>query len=71
MDPLQFTGFKHNIGLYPHPIVVKAFQDRLTEYKTSSSTVQFPLDQPLPSDLIYEIAVYRVRESNEKGVKWM
>jgi len=67
----QFAGFKKHVGLYPHPDVVKAFQDRLTEYKTSSSTIQFPLDKPLPSDLIYEIAVFRVRESKEKGVKWM
>jgi uncharacterized protein YdhG (YjbR/CyaY superfamily) len=66
----QFAGFKHHIGLYPHPNVVKAFQDRLTDYKTSSSTIQFPLDKPLPSELIFEIAIYRVRESKEKGVKW-
>ena len=67
----QFAGFKHHVGLYPHPKVVEAFQDRLAEYKTSSSTIQFSLEKPLPSDLIYEIAVYRVRESKEKGIKWM
>ncbi|HSQ27304.1 MAG TPA: DUF1801 domain-containing protein [Anaerolineales bacterium] len=66
----QFAGFKKHVGLYPHPDVVKAFEDRLTVYKTSSSTIQFPLDKPLPSDLIYELAVYRVRESKEKGIKW-
>ena len=67
----QFAGFKQHVSLYPHPNVVKAFQDRLTEYKTSSSTIQYPLDKPLPSELIYEIAVHRVCESNEKGIKWM
>jgi uncharacterized protein YdhG (YjbR/CyaY superfamily) len=66
----QFAGFKKHVGLYPHPDVVRAFEDRLSEYKTSSSTIQFPLDKPLPSELIYEIAIYRVRESKEKGVKW-
>ncbi len=66
----QFAGFKKHVGLYPHPDVVKAFEDRLTVYKTSSITIQFPLDKPLPSDLIYELAVYRVRESKEKGIKW-
>jgi uncharacterized protein YdhG (YjbR/CyaY superfamily) len=66
----QFAGFKHHIGLYPHPDVIKAFENRLTDYKTSSSTVQFPLDKHLPSALIYEIAIYRVRESKENGVKW-
>jgi uncharacterized protein YdhG (YjbR/CyaY superfamily) len=67
----QFAGFKKHVSLYPHPNVVEAFQDHLADYKTSSSTIQFPLDKPLPSDLIYEIAVYRVRESKEKGIKWM
>lgn len=66
----QFAGFQKHIGLYPHPDVVKAFEGRLAEYKYSSSTIQFPLDKPLPSDLIYEIAAYRVHESKEKGVKW-
>ncbi|HSM25931.1 MAG TPA: DUF1801 domain-containing protein [Anaerolineaceae bacterium] len=66
----QFAAFQHHISLYPHPNVVKAFQDRLTEYKTSSSTIQFPLDKPLPVDLIFEIAAYRVQESTENGIKW-
>jgi uncharacterized protein YdhG (YjbR/CyaY superfamily) len=59
------------VSLYPHPNAVKAFQDRLTDFKTSSSTIQFPLDKPLPADLIYEIATFRVWESKEKGIKWM
>ncbi len=67
----QFAGFKHHVSLYPTPSVITAFENKLTEYKTSTSTVQFPLDKPLPIPLINEIAVYRVRESKEKGIKWM
>ncbi|KUO49389.1 MAG: hypothetical protein APF76_08435 [Desulfitibacter sp. BRH_c19] len=67
----QFAAFKHYISFYPTPSVVKAFAKDLSDYKTSSSTIQFPLDKPLPLPLIRKIAVFRVRESIEKDVKWM
>ena len=66
----QFAAFKNHISLYPTPSVVKAFEKDLSEYKTSSSTIQFSLDKPLPVSLIRKIATFRVQEA-EKGVKWM
>lgn len=66
----QFAAFKNHISLYPTPSVVAALKDKLSDYKTSSSTIQFPLDKPLPADLIKEIAAFRIEES-KKGVKWM
>ncbi len=67
----QFAAFKHHISLYPTPSAVKAFAKDLSGFKTSSSTIQFPLDKPLQLSLIRKIALFRVRESEEKGVKWM
>jgi len=46
--------------------VIKAFEEELTDYKTTSSTIQFPLDKPLPADLIYRIAKYRVKKERKK-----
>jgi uncharacterized protein YdhG (YjbR/CyaY superfamily) len=66
-----FAAFKHHIGFYPTPSAVKAFAKDLTQFKTSRSTIQFPLEKPLPLPLIRRIAVFRVRESKEKDVKWM
>lgn len=66
----QFAAFKNHISLYPTPSVVAAFTDELSDYRTSSSTIQFPLNRPLPADLIKEIAMFRIEES-KKGVKWM
>jgi uncharacterized protein YdhG (YjbR/CyaY superfamily) len=51
--------------------VIQALEKDLSGFKTSSSTVQFPLDKPLPFDLIRKIIELRLYESNEKGVKWM
>lgn len=66
----QFAAFTNHISLYPTPSVVKAFEGELKGYTTSLSTIQFPLDQPLPAELIRKIAAYRVQEA-AKGVKWI
>lgn len=66
----QFAAFKNHISLYPTPSVINALKNDLNEYKTTSATIQFPLDAPLPVDLISKIAVHRVKEARN-GVKWM
>lgn len=67
----MFAAYKKHISLYPTPPVIKAFQKQLAGYKTSSATVQFPLEEPLPVDLIRKLADYRVRAVLEKGATWM
>lgn len=56
-----FAGFKNHIGLYPAPREVPAFKEELARYKGPKSTVQFPLDQPLPVGLIKRIVKFRIR----------
>ena len=57
---VHFAAFKKHIGFYPQAIGVEAFKDKLTEYKTSKGTIQFPLNKPLPVDLIREIINFKV-----------
>jgi uncharacterized protein YdhG (YjbR/CyaY superfamily) len=59
---VHFAGFEKHIGFYPQPEGIIAFKEKLKEYKTSKGTVQFPLNRPLPVDLIREIVAYRVVE---------
>jgi uncharacterized protein YdhG (YjbR/CyaY superfamily) len=66
-----YAAFKNHISLFPTPRAVKAFSDSLKKFKTSSSTIQFPLDKPLPLSLIRKIALFRVNESKEKDARWM
>ena len=54
-----------HIGLYPRASVINVFASELTGYKTSKGTIQFPLDQPLPVELIQKIVLYRVKENEE------
>lgn len=56
---IMIAGFKNHVGLYPHPTTIKHFKNELKEYKTSTGTVQFPIDNPLPIDLIREMISYR------------
>ena len=58
---LHFAGYKKHIGFYPQPEGIIAFQEKLTEYKTSKGAVQFPLNKPLPVDLIHDIIRFRVK----------
>ena len=61
---VHFAGFEKHIGLYPQPEGITAFKDKLKEYKTSKGAVQFPLNKPLPADLIREIVAFRVKEQS-------
>jgi len=67
---VTFAAFKHHIGFYPTPPAVKAFAKQLSGYKTASGSIQFPLDKPLPLDLIRKITAFRVKESVEEDKKW-
>lgn len=57
---VHFAGFKKHIGFYPQPEGINNFKDSLIDYKTSKGSVQFPLNKPLPLDLIREIIKFRV-----------
>lgn len=66
---VHFAAFKHHIGFYPAPTGIAAFAGELSQYKGSKGAVQFPLDQPLPLDLITRIVKYRVAENLNKAGK--
>ncbi|MFT8358448.1 iron chaperone [Bifidobacterium aquikefiri] len=53
---IHFAAFTRHIGIYPGSKAIEAFNDRLTEYKTSKGTIQIPNDKPLPLGLIKELA---------------
>lgn len=60
---VHFAGYKNHIGFYPAPSGITAFQEELSKYKNSKGAVQFPLDKPLPADLITRIVKLRVEEN--------
>jgi uncharacterized protein YdhG (YjbR/CyaY superfamily) len=64
---VHFAAFKTHIGLYPVPTGIEAFKDELSGYQQGKGSVRFPLDQPIPYDLIDKIVQFRVKENLEKA----
>ncbi len=63
---VYFAGYKTYIGFYPTPSGIEAFREALSGYKGAKGSVQFPLDQPLPLDLVRRIVQFRVEENAAK-----
>lgn len=60
---VHFAGYDHHVGFYPIPSGMAAFEEELGGYKRGKGSVQFPLGQPMPLDLIRRIVEFRVAES--------
>jgi uncharacterized protein YdhG (YjbR/CyaY superfamily) len=63
---VHFAAFKSHIGFYPTSSGISAFKDALKEYKSAKGSVQFPLDKPMPIDLIKRIVKFRIKENSQK-----
>lgn len=62
---VHFAAFKHHIGFYPTPSAVAGFSAELVGYKNAKGSIQFPIDQPLPYDLIERMVRFRVEENSK------
>lgn len=60
---VHFAAFKNHIGFYPTPSAINAFQKELAVYKSSKGAVQFPINKPLPLQLISKMVKFRVNEN--------
>lgn len=66
---VHFAGYDRHIGFYPIPTGMEAFKEELSAYKTGKGSVQFPLDRPLPLDLIRRIVEFRAEENRRQAEK--
>lgn len=66
---VHFAAFKQHIGFYPTPSGIDAFKDELAPYASSKGAVQFPLDQPIPHDLIRRIVAFRAQENIDRRLQ--
>ncbi len=64
---VHFAAFKKHIGFYPAPSGIETFKKELSSYKSAKGSVQFPLDVPIPFDLIRKIVTFRAQETREKA----
>lgn len=59
---IHFAAFKNHIGVYPTASNLESEIEEVTKYRTGKGTLQFPLDKPIPMDLIRDIVRFRVKE---------
>ena len=62
---VHFAAYEQHIGFYPTPSAIEKFSEQLSAYKGGKGSVQFPLNQPVPYDLVRQIVAFRVRENLE------
>lgn len=60
---VHFAAYKNHIGFYPAPSGIQAFAKELSVYESSKGAIRFPIDQPLPLELIKKIVEFRVAEN--------
>lgn len=66
---VYFAAYKNHIALYPAPRGAREFKKELEQYEGGKGTVQFPLDQPVPEDLITRIVKFRIKENSVAAAK--
>jgi uncharacterized protein YdhG (YjbR/CyaY superfamily) len=66
---VHFGGWKKHIGVYPGAYGFGPFQEELKPYETAKGTLQFPLGEPLPTDLLRRIVEFSVAEITRKASK--
>lgn len=66
---VHFAGYEHHIGFYPGAVGVEEFKKEIKGYKFSKGTIQFPLEEPLPLDLVKRIVKFRVKQNSESAKK--
>ncbi len=61
-----FAAFKNHIGFYPKVSAIQAFKEKLSKYRLSKGTIQFPLNEPVPYELVRQIVEFRVKENRSE-----
>jgi uncharacterized protein YdhG (YjbR/CyaY superfamily) len=66
---VHFAAFKNHIGFYPTSSGISQFKKELSHYEISKGTVRFPINKPIPLDLIKKIVKFRVKENSNDSKK--
>ena len=60
---IHFSAWKNHIGMYPIPAGNEAFQKQIEPYRSAKSSLNFPLDKPMPIKLIEKVIKFRIAEN--------
>jgi uncharacterized protein YdhG (YjbR/CyaY superfamily) len=65
---IHFAAYKNHIGLYPAPRSANEFKEELSAYKGTKGSVHFPLNKPMPLNLIARIAIFRAQAMQQTSL---
>jgi uncharacterized protein YdhG (YjbR/CyaY superfamily) len=60
---VHFAAFKDHYGFFPSPSGIDAFEKELIPYRSGKGTLRFPIDKPIPCDIIQRVIQFRVKEN--------
>lgn len=60
---VYFAAFKNHIGFYPTASSTEIFKEAFKQYKSGKGSVQFPMDKPLPLELVAQVVRFKVEEN--------
>ncbi|MBL0953907.1 MAG: DUF1801 domain-containing protein [Leptospira sp.] len=66
---VHFAAFKNHIGFYALPSGNIAFQKEISKFKSGKGSIQFPITEPMPDELIRKIVRFRLKENESKEKK--
>jgi len=66
---VYYAVHKDYIGFYPTSKPIEVFKDDLSDYKYSKGAIQFPIDKPMPAELISKIVKFRIKHDAEKAIR--
>ena len=64
---VHFAAYEKHIGFYPAPSGIDAFRSELSKYKYARGSVQFPIDEPIPVELVKKIVKFRAEENRKQN----
>lgn len=59
---IMMAGYKKHVGFYPHAAVIAVFSDQLAEYQFAKGSIQFPLNKPIPKDVVIRMVELRLAQ---------
>jgi uncharacterized protein YdhG (YjbR/CyaY superfamily) len=64
---VHYAAFEKHIGFYPTPQAMIKFKKEIKPYRTGKGSIQFPINEPMPMELMIKIAKYRDKENQKKS----
>jgi uncharacterized protein YdhG (YjbR/CyaY superfamily) len=63
---VHFAAFKDHYGFFPSPSGIDKFEKELAPYRSGKGTLRFPLDKPIPWEIIKKVIQFRIKENVDK-----